>query len=627
MWVATLLLAHHFILGADLGSMPSGPTLAQADIPVVNTQGDADQTQSAQSTMQPAVAHSIPDPRNEPAVSVGEGMAPVPRKLAEKIWKWEFVEMSEMVAENWLQKSDEPGTGLVAVNRRKRLVTELIPWVQCFATYTSVMSRRFPESVPELLAYMTGIIRASREHGPTWIEYDSAFRRQAASTGNRVWSRINPSLYAVNFTGKAQGIPRCSTCASIDHVVRDCPYSAKTDLERTLEAVLAACSTRPRASGEIATNPSQEICRRWNEMRCSYQYCRYRHACLGCVYQYTGDLLALERCRATWDTRRIPPPKWSRITTPLEWSEWEEALKSHPDQQYRAYIVTGLREGFRVGFDYAHHSCQSATRNMHSAREHAQYATVDQATESVVRLGRGTLMAKIDIKAAYRLVPVHPEDRWLLGMQFEGADFMDTVLPFGMRSAPKIFNAVADALEWVCRNEGVQEALHYLDDFMVFGAPDSSECSDYLLILRSVFWRLGVPIAEHKTAAPSSKITFLGVEIDSQQLTLRLPEEKLTELKALVSSWLYKKVAVHGGRSQKGTGKGRGGPLSLLRSQFQDRSSDYGSSMWSARLPDQDTGEVGECSVHGLHPNPSIPVAFSSGKTDCPPGRFGAVVM
>ena len=66
-----------------------------------------------------------------------------------------------------------------------------------------------------------------------------------------------------------------------------------------------------------------------------------------------------------------------------------------------------------------------------------KYATVDQATESVVRLGRGTLMAKIDIKAAYRLVPVHPEDRWLLGMQFEGADFMDTVLPFGMSTGKK----------------------------------------------------------------------------------------------------------------------------------------------------------------------------------------------
>ena len=126
-----------------------------------------------------------------------------------------------------------------------------------------------------------------------------------------------------------------------------------------------------------------------------------------------------------------------------------------------------------------------------------------------------------------------------------------------MRSAPKIFNAVADALEWVCRNEGVQEALHYLDDFIVFGAPDSSECSDYLLILRSVFLRLGVPIAEHKTAGPSAKITFLGVVIDSQQLTLRLPEEKLTELKAIVSSWLYKKssrgarLKIRGGQARK----------------------------------------------------------------------------
>ena len=137
-------------------------------------------------------------------------------------------------------------------------------------------------------------------------------------------------------------------------------------------------------------------------------------------------------------------------------------------------------------------------------------------------------MAKIDIKAAYRLIPVHPADRWLLGMQFEGAIFMDTVLPFGSRYAPKIFNAVANALEWACRNNGVGNMLHYLDDFMVFGAPDSSECADYLMIVRSVFQRLGVPITEHKTAGSLPVMTFLGVEIDSEQLTLRLPEEKLT---------------------------------------------------------------------------------------------------
>ena len=53
-----------------------------------------------------------------------------------------------------------------------------------------------------------------------------------------------------------------------------------------------------------------------------------------------------------------------------------------------------------------------------------------------------------------RSVPVHPMDRSLLGMRWEGALYIDTALPFGLRSAPKIFNAVADAVEWVARRQG-----------------------------------------------------------------------------------------------------------------------------------------------------------------------------
>ena len=58
-------------------------------------------------------------------------------------------------------------------------------------------------------------------------------------------------------------------------------------------------------------------------------------------------------------------------------------------------------------------------------------------------------MAKVDVKAAYRMVPVHPDDRYLLVMQWDGKLYIDTALPFGLRSAPKIFNALADAIEWV----------------------------------------------------------------------------------------------------------------------------------------------------------------------------------
>ena len=81
-------------------------------------------------------------------------------------------------------------------------------------------------------------------------------------------------------------------------------------------------------------------------------------------------------------------------------------------------------------------------------------------------------MAKVDVKAAYRMVPVHPDDRlYLLEMQWDGKLYIDTVLPFGLRSAPERFNALADAIEWVLCTGGVKYVRHYLDDFILLGPP------------------------------------------------------------------------------------------------------------------------------------------------------------
>ena len=126
-------------------------------------------------------------------------------------------------------------------------------------------------------------------------------------------------------------------------------------------------------------------------------------------------------------------------------------------------------------------------------------------------MGRGALMAKVDVKSAYRLVPVHPEDRLLLGMSWEGDIFVDTVLPFGLRSAPKIFTAPADALEWVTRQSGVETVIHYLDDFFLLGEPDSEQCAVYLQLLLGVFTRLKVPVAMEKLEGPVTRLTFLGI--------------------------------------------------------------------------------------------------------------------
>ena len=95
--------------------------------------------------------------------------------------------------------------------------------------------------------------------------------------------------------------------------------------------------------------------------------------------------------------------------------------------------------------------------------------------KEVAQLGRGANLAKVDIKSAYRIVPVNPEDHMLLGMQWKGKTFLDTRLPFGLRSAPIIFTALADALEWIVKQQGVRYLYHYLDDYITLGEPNSTE--------------------------------------------------------------------------------------------------------------------------------------------------------
>ena len=134
----------------------------------------------------------------------------------------------------------------------------------------------------------------------------------------------------------------------------------------------------------------------------------------------------------------------------------------------------------------------------------------------VARLGPAALLAKVDIESAYRLIPVHPDDRPLLAMKWENQLYIDPMLPFGLRSAPMIFNAVADALAWYLNQKGIPLLRHYLDDFIIVAPPCSAECQESLATLDRVCKALRVPIAEHKMDGPTSRLIYLGIEVDTE---------------------------------------------------------------------------------------------------------------
>ena len=99
--------------------------------------------------------------------------------------------------------------------------------------------------------------------------------------------------------------------------------------------------------------------------------------------------------------------------------------------------------------------------------------------------GQKALMAKLDIKHAFRLCLVCLEDRELLGIHWQGKFFIDLCLPFGLRSSPYLFNRLVDAFEWLLKNNyRIQDLIHYLDDYFTVGPAHFSVCAHNVKICR-----------------------------------------------------------------------------------------------------------------------------------------------
>ena len=108
------------------------------------------------------------------------------------------------------------------------------------------------------------------------------------------------------------------------------------------------------------------------------------------------------------------------------------------------------------------------------------------------------------------MVPVHPDNRPLLGIKWHNSVFLDTTLPSGLRSAPKIFSAVADTLLWSMHCNGVQHPLHHPNDFLFIGPAGNTSCANQLHTTLATCRTLGVPIAPEKVQGPAPILTFLG---------------------------------------------------------------------------------------------------------------------
>jgi len=168
-----------------------------------------------------------------------------------------------------------------------------------------------------------------------------------------------------------------------------------------------------------------------------------------------------------------------------------------------------------------------------------KFQTVDDA---VSLIGNNYFLAKVDLRHAYRSIPVHPANYPALGLKwkFKGDSsfsyLVDTRLPFGASSAPGIFHRITQAVKRMMARRGHSSLVVYLDDFLVVGESGEA-CRATYDELCSLLQKLGFQLSLSKLVPPTQKLVFLGIEFDTVTMSLALPSDKLTDLQHVIHSF------------------------------------------------------------------------------------------
>ena len=159
--------------------------------------------------------------------------------------------------------------------------------------------------------------------------------------------------------------------------------------------------------------------------------------------------------------------------------------------------------------------------------------TIDNITSKVKQLGRGCHLYEIDLSRAFRHVKLDPKDYNLLGLRLNGL-YIDSCLPFVFRHGSALFQCLSDEVRFIMAQKGFS-VTNYIDD--IIGHSVISKSNESFQTLRDLLLELGFDISENNVVQPATRVTCLGVDIDTEQFTVSIPPEKVAEILKECSSW------------------------------------------------------------------------------------------
>ena len=174
------------------------------------------------------------------------------------------------------------------------------------------------------------------------------------------------------------------------------------------------------------------------------------------------------------------------------------------------------------------------------------FPKIEDYRTMILNSGHGAFMWKRDLSRFYLQLPLDPTEYNRVGVIWRGFFFFFVGLAFGLRHSGLQGQRVTDAVSWILRGLGRDsdngrpyQVCNYVDDLGGVEA-DMARATSAFEKLGWLLSDLGLDESLKKSEPPTTKITYLGVEFDSVQMTMSVPPEKITEIKSEIGRWVRK---------------------------------------------------------------------------------------
>lgn len=253
----------------------------------------------------------------------------------------------------------------------------------------------------------------------------------------------------------------------------------------------------------------------------------------GFSLHYTGPRLSIESKNLRSITENIEEAK-KKINQEIELGRIFGPYIRKPISNLRCSpigIVPKKSGGSRLITHLSYPEGDSVNDFIDPSLTRVNYSNFDSVVNIIQSLGRGSLIGKMDIKSAFRLLPCRPGDFDLLGFKFQDQYYIDKCMPMGCSISCSTFEKFSTFLQFeLKRRTNSQNIDHYLDDFFFAGSPSSNSCQYLMDAFTELCNEVGVPIADDKTEGPTTCLTYLGYQLDTEKLHIQIPSDKVVKL-------------------------------------------------------------------------------------------------